>query len=189
MTIAMNSNDGFAAHLMKKFPLEGVKVVRYSGNLAAFLRDKNMAQQAYVFSEPIIAREQGASVRALMVAETGYNPYTSLLIVREALAESDPDLVRRMTRASIRGWQSYIQSPEKTNAHIQTLFPELTETILREGVKKLIPLVVPDGMAPERIGEQTRERWAELVATMEDSGQIEVGRVDPAACFTDRFMK
>ena len=68
--------------------LETVVVRRYPSSqfnqfekiVAQFLVNESYAQQAYVFSEPFVAREKGAVVRCLLVAETGYNPYTSLLV-------------------------------------------------------------------------------------------------------------
>ncbi|MCC5875506.1 MAG: ABC transporter substrate-binding protein [Candidatus Sumerlaeia bacterium] len=187
MTIAMNSNDGFAAHLMHHFSLDGVTVVRYPGNIAAFLNDKNYAVQAYSISEIPVARSRGANPQALMLKEAGYNPYTSLLVTSESRKKAKPETVRRMLRASIRGWQAYMEEPNKTNRYILELNPELNSEALAEGWDLMVPLVYPEGTTSENLGHMTRERWAELLDSMETTGQIEPGRVTIDDCFIDPY--
>lgn len=187
MTVAMNSNDAFAAHLLHHYPFEGVTVVRYPGNLAAFLNDKNYAVQAYSISEVPVARARGASPKALMLSEAGYNPYTSMLVTSESRLRARPDVVRKVLRASIRGWRVYMEDPKKTNAYILTLNPELGKEAIEEGWELMIPLVYPEGTTPDNLGHMTRDRWVELLDSMETTGQIEPGRVDVGAAFIDPY--
>lgn len=183
MTLAMNDNDAFAAHLRARYPLDGVTIVRYTGNLAQFLSDRNFGQQAYSISEPVIARARGARTSVLMLHEAGYNPYTSTLFTLERRLEEDGGLVRRMTRASARGWRVYMNDPAKTNAYLREINPEMDREVLREGWELMKPLVLPEGMDPGELGRMTLERWSELLDSMEETGQVEVGRVRAADCF------
>ena len=66
--------------------------------------EPRFAQQAYVFSEPFVAEQSGVKVRSLLVSDLGFNPYASLLIANGDLLKSKPDVARRMTAASLRGW-------------------------------------------------------------------------------------
>ncbi len=68
MTIAMSSSNAFSQYLQYKLPLKNVKIVPYPGNVAQFLLNKNYAQQGYVFSEPFVARKEGADPRVLMLS-------------------------------------------------------------------------------------------------------------------------
>ncbi|HTN77216.1 MAG TPA: ABC transporter substrate-binding protein, partial [Pirellulaceae bacterium] len=67
VTLAIRTGIAFSEFLRAKVPLENVKIVPYPGNITPFLLDKQYAQQAYVFSEPFLARERGAHPRALLV--------------------------------------------------------------------------------------------------------------------------
>ncbi len=60
-----------------------------------------------------LAHEQHgeADPGVLLVSDLGFNPYTSLLFTTETLAAKEPDLVRRMVTASVRGWQDYLADP------------------------------------------------------------------------------
>src|SRR5512133_665565 len=54
-TLAMEKGLAYSRFLEKKDGFGNVKLVGYSGGIAAFLADKNYAQQCFIFSEPIAA--------------------------------------------------------------------------------------------------------------------------------------
>src|SRR5262249_15213758 len=59
VTLAMRAGTPYLAWLERHAPLTDVKVVPYSGSVAEFLVDPRRAQQAYLFSEPILAVAKG----------------------------------------------------------------------------------------------------------------------------------
>ena len=66
ITLAMSQRPAFSHYLRWKYPLEGVNIMPYPGNVSQFLANPNFAQQGYVFSEPFVARQQGGDPRALL---------------------------------------------------------------------------------------------------------------------------
>ncbi len=56
VTLAVNSGASWVQYLKSRVPLSNVRFVPYSGSVAQFLVDQKYAQQAYVFSEPYVAR-------------------------------------------------------------------------------------------------------------------------------------
>lgn len=177
-TIAMNQGEPYAQFLLKGVLPEDVKVVPYSGGVGHFLRDPKHAQQGYSFSEPYVAKEQGSDPKVLLVAEAGFNPYTSCLITRGATATKDADLVRRMVRASVRGWEEYLKNPTPTNAAIHNENPEMSLDILAFGAKEMRPLCVPEGEEGQPFGRMTAERWETLAKQMVDAGVMKAGAVE-----------
>jgi len=162
MTLALSAGRAFALYMQKKLSLEGVRVVGYSGSIAGFLNDNNFAQQGYVFSEPFHAEQQGGDPHVLMVSELGFNPYASLLITRSDTVDAKPALVAAMVRASRQGWQTYLESPEKTNAAIHQENEEMGLEILDYGATVLKDLCLPDAMPAVRLGDMTQQRWMQL---------------------------
>ena len=162
LTLAISAGRAFALYMQKKLSLKDVRIVGYPGNVANFLQDPNFAQQGYVFSEPFVAREKGGDPRALMVSELGFNPYTSLLLTNGKTLREQRDLVEKVTRASIRGWQSYLENPGPVNDHIHGLNEEMGREILDYGAKILQDLCLPEGMPKEELGRMTERRWREL---------------------------
>ena len=57
VTLAVGAGPVFYKYLALKVPLEGVETVAYPGSIGPFLANENYAQQAYVFSEPFLARQ------------------------------------------------------------------------------------------------------------------------------------
>ena len=173
----MGDGEPFAAFLMKGVLPADVKVVPFTGGVSHFLRDPKHAQQGYNFSEPFVAKEQGGDPKVLLVAEAGFSPYTSCLIASGKTVKSDEDLVRRMVRASVRGWEEYLKNPTPTNAAIHNENPEMSLDILAFGVEAMRPLCVPEGEEGQPLGRMTAERWETLAKQMEESGVLKKGAV------------
>lgn len=178
-TIAMNEGEPFAQFLMKGVLPQDVQVVPYGGGVAHFLSGPKNAQQGYSFSEPFLAKEQGGDPQVLLVAEAGFNPYTSCLITRGETAEEEADLVRRMVRASVRGWQEYLQDPKPTNAAIHKANEEMSLEALAFGAEALRPLCIPPGEENEPFGRMTVKRWGTLAEQMSAVGM----KVDASMAF------
>jgi NitT/TauT family transport system substrate-binding protein len=170
VTLAMGEGKGFAEFLKSQVPLENVRVVPYSGTVAKFLVDENYAQQGYVFTEPLIAQLRGGDPRSLMVSELGFNPYTSVLLTRRDLLDSDPELVGKVVRAVRRGWQRYLADAAPTNKRIRVENPELDAELLDQAANLVRELCLPDGMSSESVGMMTAVRWQTLASQLQALG-------------------
>lgn len=170
--------------------LEGVQVVPYGGSVAKLVSDAKTAIQAYSFSEPFMAREQGIDVRALMLSDVGFNPYASCLLADEGYVAAHSDVVARMVVACREGWQKYLESPEKTNAAILKENSQgLTANALAFGVAELKPLCLPEGMTAERVGQMSAERWEQLVEQLVQLKLIDANKVRADQVFNAEFLE
>jgi NitT/TauT family transport system substrate-binding protein len=173
-TLAIQKAVPYALFLNKKYAQKDSKIrqIPYSGGIGAFLKDKTMVQQCFVTSEPIVARRQGAKVRTLMIAESGYNPYTTVVIAKDELLDDRKEVAARMARAIRRGWQSYVSNPTDTNVQMQKINRSMSEADFKDSAEAQTKLVRPDGFPLERIGEMTVARWEELLAALKDVGSM-----------------
>lgn len=188
MTLAMNVREPYAAFLRARFTWPNVQVVPYSGSVAPFLLDKRAAQQAYAFSEPLVAAAEGARVRCLLVADLGFNPYASVLVTSESSLAERRDVAAKVTRATLRGWEQYLRDPTAANAEIRARNGEIGAEILAAGAAAIAPLVRPDGAKPDartegKLGAMTLDRWQSLADQLAAVGLVQAGAVDPAAAF------
>ena len=188
VTLALSQRPAFAHFLRHTFTFEGVTIVPYHGGVARFVADSTYAQQGYVFSEPVIARREGADARALLVAETGFNPYASLLVADEGTLRDSPDLVRVLAESSVRGWQTYLERPDETNLYIHSVNPEMDMEILEAGARMSRPLVIDSVAAVEGIGHMSLERWKQLYDQMVAAGLIDSSSVNPGRAYTTSFL-
>ncbi len=97
-----------------------------------------------------------------MVSDVGFNPYTGLLFTHGDTIRDNPELVEKVVRASVRGWQDFLSDPSKTNRVILQENEDLDEVTLTEGVKALVPLCFPNDMPADKIGTMNSERWQQL---------------------------
>jgi len=169
--------------------LTDIQIVAYPGNVVQFLSQPDYGQQAYSFSEPFVAEQKESDPVCLMLSEIGFNTYTSLLITRRELIDQQPELVAKMTRASIRGWEKYLSDPVETNQHIHTLNPEMGLEVLEFGVKALTPLCLPNDVSPVRLGQMSVERWKTLVEQMIEIGSLTDPMTKPESAFTTQFLE
>lgn len=188
MTLSISANQTFLAYLKKKQPLPNVRIVPYTGSIGPFLQEEQIGVQAYVFSEPFLAQQQGAEPVNLMVSDLGFNPYTSILITRANVIAEQPDLVRRMVAACQAGWRKYLDAPEKTNEKIYNLNDQMNLEILAFGVRELKPLCERGLSSPDRLGEMTAERWQTLADQLVEAEVLKPGAVDPAKAFDASFL-
>jgi NitT/TauT family transport system substrate-binding protein len=188
VTLAWNSAQPFAQFLSKKFDLSRLTMTKYSGSVGPFLLDKKYAQQAYNISEPFLARKEGAKPVALMLSDAGFNTYTSLLLTSRKRLTDDAELIRKVVRASQRGWQKYLADGELTNCRISALNPEMPIDVLTYGVEELQKLCRPDDLPESQIGKMDPERWRTLEQQLEEIQAVEPGSVQAAESFTTEFL-
>lgn len=185
--LAISDSRPFALWMKKKLPLTNVTMVPFNGLVGEFLVKQNFAQQAYVFSEPFVAREKGSDPRVLMVSDIGFNPYASVLITTEKVIQEKPELVRSVVSASLVGWARYLDDPSATNAAIHAMNKEMSLAILEFGAREMRPLCAT-AQGVSSCG-MILERWQTLVSQIEEIEDIPKGRVKPEACFTTQFLQ
>jgi NitT/TauT family transport system substrate-binding protein len=159
-------NDGrntFYLWLKQVYGLTDEQVRPYTFNPAPFIADKNAVQQGYVTSEPYAIEQQaGFKPEVLMLADSGYDTYSTIIQTRAQMVEKHPDLVQRFVNASIEGWYTYLYGDNtKANALIKKDNPEMTDGQLAFTLAALKQHgIVDSGDALTMgIGAMTKERW------------------------------
>ena len=136
------SKEGVATYfqwLKADFGFNEEQVKPYTFNPQPFLADKKSAMQGYVTSEPFAIEKQGNfKPKIFLLADHGFNSYSTLIETRRELVEKKPDLVQRFVDASIIGWYNYIYGDNKAaNAIIKRENPEMTDELLAYSVAKM----------------------------------------------------
>jgi len=177
-TLAIEPGLPFGQWLKKKYPFAGVSVVPYDGGVAKFLADPQYAQQCYVTSEPIAAKQRGADPKVFSARDTGFDPYTNVLIVRGDTLKTRMPLVKAFVAATREGWKSYLADPKPANDEMQKLNPAMDAATFAAASKAQEPLV----QAPE-LGAMTADRWQTIGAQLVELGTVKAA--PPAnECFT-----
>ena len=136
------SKEGISSYfqwLKSEYGFSDDKVKPYTFNPQPFLADKHSAMQGYVTSEPY-AVEKAAGFRPgiILLADFGFNSYSTLVETRRDLIDKKPDLVQRFVNASIVGWYNYLYGNNAAaNAMIKTFNPEMTDELLAYSIAQM----------------------------------------------------
>jgi NitT/TauT family transport system substrate-binding protein len=161
-TVAMESGMPYALYLKKKYTYAAVHIVPYLGGIQDFLGDPNFSQQCYSNSEPLLAKSKGQDVKTFMVADSGFNPYTTVLITREEVIKKNPELVKHMVAAVKAGWAAYQSNPDPANQFMADLNKAMDPATFKAAAEAQRPLIENKDTKKSGIGSMTEQRWKQL---------------------------
>ncbi|MEA2983981.1 MAG: NitT/TauT family transport system substrate-binding protein [Alphaproteobacteria bacterium] len=151
------SKEGMASYfqwLKADFGFKDSQVKPYTFNPQPFLVDKRSAMQGYVTSEPHAVEKQGGfKPKIFLLADKGFDSYSTLVETRRDLIEKKPDLVQRFVDASIIGWYNYLYGDnEAANALIRKHNPEMSDELLAYSIAKMKEHGIVDSGDTQKLG-------------------------------------
>jgi NitT/TauT family transport system substrate-binding protein len=163
-----------------KFSPMKVSITTYAGGFAPFLAQADYSQQCFITSEPILAARQGSDPQTFLIADSGYNPYTTVVITRGDIARNQPQLMKQMTDACREGWRAYLDDPSPANAAMGKLNTEMDAQTFTDAAAAQKPLID----TPAGLGMMTPDRWQALRAQLIDLKILTDANAPPAeSCF------
>ncbi|WP_213773830.1 ABC transporter substrate-binding protein [Bradyrhizobium sp. dw_78] len=187
------SKEGIVSYfqwLKSEYKFSEEKVKPYTFNSQPFIADKQSAMQGYVTSEPF-AVEQAAGFKpgVLLLADYGFNAYSTMIETRGDLIDKKPDLIQRFVDASILGWYHYLYGDNTLgNALIKKLNPEMTDELMAYSIAKMKEYgIVDSGDAlHDGIGAMNDARVASFFEKMVRAGVVR-SDIDYRKGYTLRF--
>jgi NitT/TauT family transport system substrate-binding protein len=188
------SKEGITSYfqwLKSEYGFSEEKVRPYTFNPQPFIANKASAMQGYVTSEPF-AVEKAAKFKPgiILLADYGFNAYSTLIETRSELIDKKPDLVQRFVDASIIGWYNYLYGDNApANAMIKKLNPEMTDELLAFSLGKMKEYGIVDSGDTLRdgIGAMTDARASSFFDKMSRAGVVRPG-IDFRKAYTLRFI-
>jgi NitT/TauT family transport system substrate-binding protein len=163
----------------------------YTFNPQPFLADAKSAMQGYVTSEPYAIEKQiSAKPKIFLLADYGFNSYSTLIETRRDLVDQKPDLVQRFVDASIIGWYHYLYGDNRAgNALIKKQNPDMTDDLLAYSVATMKEYGIVDSGDSRTlgIGAMTDARMASFFDKMVHAGVVKP-TLDFRKSYTLRFV-
>jgi len=188
------SKEGVGSYyqwLKSEYGFADKNVRPYTFNPQPFIATSNSAMQGYVTSEPFaVERSAGFKPGVILLADNGFNTYSTLIETRRDLVDKKPDLVQRFVDASIVGWYHYIYGDNSAgNAMIKKLNAEMTDDLLSYSVAKMKEYGIVDSGDSLRdgIGAMSDERVASFFEKMVRAGVVKPN-IDYRKSYTLRFV-
>jgi NitT/TauT family transport system substrate-binding protein len=184
--ISPDTRIGFWRFLRAKYGFSDDQIAPYTFNLAPFLADPKAIQQGYLSSEPFEIERAGVKPVVMLLADSGYTSYASIIMTSRKLAAEKPDLVRKFIAASIAGWRSYLDGdPAPANALIKRDNPDMSDALLAFGRDQLKAHDII-GMR-EPIGAMADARWKAFFGVMAQDG-LYPPSLDYRTAYTTDFL-
>jgi NitT/TauT family transport system substrate-binding protein len=177
-------DDTWLHFCINKFGKGPLKITSYSGGIAAFLAKPDYSQQCFVTSEPILARQQGADPQTFLIADAGYNPYTTVVITKTETVKNNPALVKSLIAACRAGWQSYLDDPKPANEVMSKLNTDMDPATFAAAAAEQKPLIETPEIKKSHLGTMTETRWTTLIQQLVDLKVIDKS-LPPTDCFID----
>jgi NitT/TauT family transport system substrate-binding protein len=155
-------NDTWLKYLLAKFGAPKVKVTEYGSGISAFLAKPDFSQQCFVTSEPLLAKRDGSDPQTFLIADSGYNPYTTVLITSGNTVRNNPQRVKLIVEACRGGWRNYLDDPSAANVEMGKLNTEMDAATFEQAAAAQKPLIENDESKRIGLGGMTAERWAQL---------------------------
>lgn len=188
------SKEGIASYfqwLKSDYGFSEDKVKPYTFNAQPFLADPKSAMQGYVSSEPYaVEKRAGFKPTVLLLADYGFDAYSTLIETRLNLVDRKPDLVQRFVDASILGWYNYLYGDNSPgNAMIKKLNPDMTDELLAYSIKAMRDHGIVDSgdAAKDGIGAMSDARMASFFDKMVRAGVVRRD-IDYRKAYTLRFI-
>jgi NitT/TauT family transport system substrate-binding protein len=188
------SREGMTSYyqwLKSEYGFSDKNVRPYTFNAQPFIATAQSAMQGYVTSEPFaVEKAAGFKPGVILLADAGYNTYSTLIEARVDTVQKKPDLVQRFVDASIIGWYNYLYGDNSAaNAMIRKLNPEMTDELLTYSVAKMKEYgIVDSGDAlKDGIGAMSDERVTNVFQKMVKAGVVK-SDIDYRKSYTLRFV-
>ena len=188
------SKEGITSYfqwLKSEYGFSEKNVRPYTFNAQPFIASPQSAMQGYVTSEPYaVEKAAGFKPGVLLLADYGFNTYSTLIETRQDVIEKKPDLVQRFVDASIIGWYNYIYGDNSAgNAMIKKLNPEMTDELLAYSVAKMKAYGIVDSgdSLKNGIGAMSDDRVTSFFQNMVKAGVVK-SDLDYRKSYTLRFV-
>ncbi len=152
--------------------------------VAALAADKDQAVSVYTTNEPVQLAAQGYKLNEIRVADT-LELASNGIITNEQTIAKDPDLVRRMTSAFLKGLADTIANPDEAYKISEKYVPNLNQqnqTIQKEILSRTIEL-----WKTSHLGLSDPQAWQNMQGTLLKMGLLKKP-LDVGKAFTNQFV-
>ena len=117
----------------------------------------------YVTDQPFQFQQQNTAINIISPPNYGFDFYGDLLFTNRTELNQHPGRVKRMLRASLKGWEYALQYPDEIIKIIRDKYnPELSTEQLRYEARETRKLVAPDAVPVGTLGVDRLRRIADI---------------------------
>jgi NitT/TauT family transport system substrate-binding protein len=150
-----------------------------------FLSGEDPIWGGYVNVMVVSIQQAGYQLNLIYPGDYGVHFYGDTIITSDALITSDPNLVLRFLRATLKGWTYAVENPSVIGAWVQIYNPAANAGDENAKMIASIPLV---NTGEDHIGWMKPETWAGMEQTLREQGVLTVP-LDVTQAYTLQFLE
>lgn len=174
-------------YLKSSFKLDKVQEFQFNGQYANFVNDPTAVTQGYVTNTPADLESEGVQTNHLLVADSGYRPYYTVIFATEKFVSEHPDVVKAYVQASVRGWDYYKDHASEISEELVKVNQSATTEAFDREAEAQKEFVYGYDAAQNGVGYMSKERWEELSKQLRDIGVLKKEE-DVSKAFTTEFL-
>ncbi len=138
----------------------------------------------FATNEPVAAKMAGDDLNLIYYKDYGVDVYANVIFTSEEFAQNNADLVTRMIRATMKGYQFAIESPDKAAEFSVKYDPTLDLVLQTNTMQAQIPLIDTGDAA---IGSMDANVWETTQQILLDFNLISAP-IDLNTVYTNKFV-
>lgn len=175
----------YAAMMSKlKIDRSKIKEIPIGSTATELLEGKTDVSTGYVINEPHQAIAAGQDVNIILMADFGVNMYADVLFATEDTINTNPFLVERFLRGTLKGWQYAIENVDEA-VGITLKYAAGSTRSHEEYMLNSSLSLVNDGESP--LGWMDKNKWAQVSAILYEQ-KISEKEVNVSNAYTMQFL-
>jgi NitT/TauT family transport system substrate-binding protein len=138
---------------------------------------------------PVMEAQVKEGLEALLFRDHGLDFYANGIIVREELVQKNPDLVRRFTRAAVRGLDYAMKHPDEAVGHLLKHAPENVRDIAARSWQITTDLIQTDEAKKNGTGYMLPAKMKTTYDVVTSAFELDAGKDDYRNLFTNEFLR
>jgi NitT/TauT family transport system substrate-binding protein len=143
---------------------------------------------AFFFNDGLQLEAKGTPMGWMLFSDLGLPAYSTSLLVNEETLKQKPDMVRRFTRAFVKGWTYSKANPEEALALFLKANPQADPTYSKLKLPAVLSLTESEDTRKHGLGYSTRAGWEGMQKSLIDMALMDAP-IDVTKVFTTEFLK
>jgi NitT/TauT family transport system substrate-binding protein len=160
-------------------------VVLSTPDLGPLYNGEVQVRSVFINNEVLTVQAAGYDINIIYPDDYGIHFYGDTLFTTDDLIASDPDLVLRFLRATLKGWTWAVENPGQVGALVVKYQPDADAKLETAKMTASLPLV---NTGEDFIGWMRPEVWAGMEKTLREQGVL-TNTLDVEQVYTLQFLE
>ena len=143
----------------------------------------------FATERPVMVAQVKEPLGELLFRDSGLDFYANAIIVREETIQKNPDLVRRFTRAAVRGLDYAMKNPEEAIGHLVKNAPENVRDVASRSWQITTELIQTDEAKKNGTGYMLPAKMKSTYEVVTSAFELDASKDDHRNLFTNEFLR